>query len=155
MTSSNRSLGSVLVVDSCGFLGHRIVLQLLEPNCAPPLSVQDIKTHQSQLPNFSYHQADIPCLADIKSAIDQLRPDVISHTASSTIFAHNLDPFLKVNAEGTRNLLEAAQEAGCVKAFIYTSSASVLNDSVFDQYNVDDTWPVLYNMRTPKHWQKT
>ena len=104
----------------------------------------DIKIDPSQLPNVTYHRADISCLADIKTALHQLRPDVIFHTASPTAFAHNLDFFLKINVEGTRNLLEAAQEVGCVKAFIYTSSASVIHDSVSDLHDADDTWPVLY-----------
>lgn len=51
--------------------------------------------------------------------------------------------FQKVNVKGTRNLLECARWIIGVKAFVYTSSASVVHDSVSDLYNANEQLPVL------------
>ena len=48
-----------------------------------------------------------------------------------------------MNIEGTKVLVEQAGEVGCVKAFVYTSSASVIHDTVGDLVNADERWPVL------------
>lgn len=137
-------LGSVLVVGGCGFLGYRIVRQLLDLHSTSSLSVLDIKTDRARLPNVAYHTADISSLEQVKSLLRQIRPDVMIHTASPTAFSHDMSFFEKVNVGGTRNLLEAAQEVGTVKAFVYTSSASVVHDSVSDLIGADETFPVLY-----------
>ena len=138
------SLGSVLVVGGCGFLGHRIVDQLVDLHCTSSLSVLDIKTDRARVPNVSYHNADISSSEQVKSLLRQIRPEVLIHTASPAAFSHDMSFFEKVNIGGTRNLLEAAQEVGTVKAFIYTSSASVIHDSVSDMIDADETSPVLY-----------
>lgn len=51
---------------------------------------------------------------------------------------------MRVNVEGTRNLLVSAQEVGSVMAFVYTSSASIIHDSVSDLVDADESFPVLY-----------
>ena len=144
MSDVQRSLGSVLVVGGCGFLGHRIVRQLLDLDCTSSLSVLDIKTDRARLPNVCYHDGDISSFEQIKLLLGRIRPNVLIHTASPTAFSHDLRFFEKVNVGGTRNLLQAAQDIGTVKAFIYTSSASVVHDSVSDLLDADETWPVLY-----------
>ena len=128
----------------CGFLGHRIVRQLLDLHCTSSLSVLDIKTDRARLADVSYHNADISSFEQVESLLRQLRPDVLIHTASPTAFSHDMSFFEKVNVGGTRNLLEAAQEIDNLKAFIYTSSASVIHDSVSDLLDADETFPVLY-----------
>lgn len=140
------SLGSVLVVGGCGFLGHNIVSHLLEFNVATHISVLDVRTDRNRLSSSSvtYYDGDISCKDDVRSVLEQARPQVIIHTASPPAFAHNMTFFMNVNVNGTRNLLECAQGAGSVKAFVYTSSASVIHDSVSDLVDVDESSPVLY-----------
>ena len=144
MPDVQASLGSVLVVGGCGFLGHRIVRQLQDLHCTSSLSVLDIKTDRARLPTVSYFNADISSLEQVKEVIRQIRPDVVIHTASPAAFSHDLSFFEKINVGGTSNLLEAAQENDTVKAFVYTSSASVVHDSVSDLISADETLPVLY-----------
>lgn len=144
MNNAQRSLGSVLVVGGCGFLGRRIVLHLLESHSASSLAVLGIKTDHDRLPNVSYHDVDISSWEQVQSLFHQLCPDVVFHTVSPKPFAHDMSIFEKINVGGTRNLLEAAQEIGCVKAFIFTSTVSLLSDACSDLIDADETSPILY-----------
>ncbi|KAL6720777.1 erg26, C-3 sterol dehydrogenase [Lecanora helva] len=148
----------VLVIGGCGFLGHHIVSQLLAPSTCP-VSVLDLKTAQNRLPNVTYHSADITSAPAVREVLQKVRPAVIIHTASPiasdghTKGARQL--FYKVNVEGTRTLLEQAAEIGCVKAFVYTSSASVIHDTVSDLVNADERWPVLSAPQQREYYSET
>jgi sterol-4alpha-carboxylate 3-dehydrogenase (decarboxylating) len=61
---------------------------------------------------------------------------------------------LKVNVDGTNNLLKAAKEVG-VKAFVFTSSASVIMDAVNDVVNADESWPVIVGDKQPEYYTHT
>lgn len=146
MTSTSKppkSLGSVLVIGGCGFLGHHIVSQLLSSYTCT-VSVLDLRTTRNRFPNVSYHNADITSPAAVRTVLQTVKPQIIIHTASPTVFLHT-DPALytKVNIDGTRNLVERAGELGYVKAFIYTSSASIVHDTITPLLNADESWPVL------------
>ena len=144
MNDTPRSLVCVLVVGGCGFLGSCIVHHLQEHQHTSSLAVIDINTSRNQLPNVSYHELDISCKEDVSSIFRQLRPDIVFHTATPKPFSSPEYLFEKINVGGTRNLLEAAKDVGCVKAFIYTSSSGVIHDSVSDIFELDETAPVLY-----------
>lgn len=137
-----QDLGSVLVVGGCGFLGHRIVSQLLELP-STEVSVLDVRTDRNRLPSVTYHEGDISSVKDVLSVFDHVRPAIVIHTASPSIFLRSMSFFQRINVDGTRNLLECAHAVG-VKAFIYTSSASVIHNTVSDLVNVDESAPVLY-----------
>lgn len=107
------------------------------------LAVVDIKTDCARLPNVSYHDADISSQEDAESCSRQLRPDVVFHTASPNPFSP-MSSLKRINVGGTQNLLKATQDVSCVKAFIYTSSAQVLHDSISDMVAADETSPVLH-----------
>ena len=162
MTSSSLSApkltSPVLVIGGCGFLGHHIVSQLLPPSTCT-VSVLDLKTTQNRLPNVTYHSADITSPTAVREVLEEVKPAVIIHTASPlaanghTKGARQL--FYKVNVEGTRTLLEQAAEVGCVKAFVYTSSASVIHDTVSDLINADEQWPVLRAPQQKEYYSET
>jgi sterol-4alpha-carboxylate 3-dehydrogenase (decarboxylating) len=82
----------------------------------------------------------------------EAKPTIIIHTASPPVVNDGQSSaqkkvakelFYKVNVEGTRNLIEQAGKIGCVKAFVYTSTASVVHDTVSDLVNADERWPIL------------
>ncbi|MCJ1257349.1 erg26, C-3 sterol dehydrogenase [Lignoscripta atroalba] len=135
-------MGSVLVIGGCGFLGHHIVTQLTSGTSAR-VSVLDLRTTSNRVRSVSYYDGDITSVTDVRSVLRQVRPEIIIHTASPIATARNTDLFYKVNIEGTRNLLACASEVGSVKAFVYTSSASVVHDGVSDLFNADERLPVL------------
>lgn len=140
---------SVLVVGGCGFLGHHIVSQLLEKFPSAQISVLDLHTAHNRFPSVYYYDGDITDTAAVQHVFRQVRPQVIIHTASPVVadFKGSSKLYYKVNVEGTRILLECAGQTGHVRAFIYTSSASVIHDSVSDLVNADESLPVL---RTPE-----
>ncbi|MCJ1474334.1 erg26, C-3 sterol dehydrogenase [Lambiella insularis] len=149
MTSENsavKPLGSVLVIGGCGFLGHNIVQQLLSPQYCSSVSVLDLYTTRNRFPNVAYYDGDITSPSTVTEVYEKVRPQIIIHTASPTVVADNPQPALyqKVNVDGTRNVLERAGELGCVKVFIYTSSASIVHDGINDIVNATEAWPVLH-----------
>ncbi|KAF2792234.1 hypothetical protein K505DRAFT_279201 [Melanomma pulvis-pyrius CBS 109.77] len=149
------SLGKVLVVGGCGFLGSHIVNLLVQRHPKTQISVVDLRTNlnRSSSPNVSYHEGDITDFAAVKSLFSQIRPDGIIHTASPHFNAKN-EIHDKVNVDGTKNLLKAAQETG-VKAFVYTSSASVILGPDIELVNADETWPLVTGKAQPEYYTTT
>ena len=140
-----KSFGSVLVTGGCGFLGHHIVSQLLE-NYDAEVSVIDLRTDIHRVPSATYYDADITSESAVKSVLAKVKPTVIIHTASPNFVSDegkNKALYKKVNVEGTQNLIDRAGEIGCVKAFVYTSSSSVIHDSISPLVNADERWPTL------------
>ncbi|KAL8650811.1 MAG: hypothetical protein Q9210_003609 [Variospora velana] len=132
----------VLVVGGCGFLGHHIVAQLLDQNAR--VSVLDFKLDRNRIDAVDYHSANISVKSDVEHVVNKVRPQVIIHTASPTALASNAALYYAVNVEGTRNLLECARSVRTVKAFVYTSSAFIVHDTVSDLVNADETFPLLF-----------
>lgn len=149
------SLGRVIVVGGCGFLGSHIVNLLVQRHPQTQISVVDLRTslNRSSSSNVSYHDGDITDFAAIKLLFSQIGPDVIIHTASPIFNAKN-EIHTKVNVDGTKNLLKAAQETG-VKAFVYTSSASVILGPDIELVNADETWPLVTGAAQPEFYTTT
>ncbi|CAF9935554.1 MAG: erg26, C-3 sterol dehydrogenase [Alectoria fallacina] len=119
-------VGPVLVVGGCGFLGHHIVSRLRQ---SPSLDiwVLDLDTEHNRFPHTANNNPH--CLSQLLTE----HPD----------FATRKALYDKVNISGTQNLIECAGKSGSVKAFIYTSSASVVHDSINDLFEADESLPVL------------
>lgn len=149
--------GPILVVGGCGFLGHHIVSQLLE-SYSVQISVLDLRTDRNRHSAVSYYDGDITSQSSVLEVLAVVKPWIIIHTASPVPFddGNNHDAiYRKVNIDGTRNLLELAGKIGCVKAFVYTSSASVIHDTVSDLINADERWPVLGAPRQREFYSET
>jgi len=102
---------SALVVGGCGVLGRRMVTELLKLDPSPKIAVFDLRTAQNrvQSPFVEYHDVDITDKEAVRAALRTVRPQVILHTASPPAGLLDLGLYLKVNVEGTRNLLEGAK----------------------------------------------
>ncbi|KAL8788241.1 MAG: hypothetical protein Q9213_001761, partial [Squamulea squamosa] len=157
-----KSLGSVLVVGGCGFLGSHIVRQLLD-SYSCDISVLDLHTVRNRYPNVSYHSADITSLDTLRLTLTSIKPTVIIHTASPAFTSDNQKLhqgrartlFHNVNVTGTQNLLTLASEIGTVKAFIYTSSSSVVHDTISPLCNANESYPVLFSPHQPEYYAET
>ncbi|CAI6331593.1 unnamed protein product [Periconia digitata] len=149
------SFGKALVVGGCGFLGGHIVSLILKRHPGTQIAVLDLRTssNRNASPSVSYHDGDITDATTMQSIFSKVKPDVVFHTASPHFDApttvHD-----KVNIEGTDILLKAAQESG-VKAFVYTSSASLVIDSSMTVVNADETWPLITGAAQPEHYTTT
>lgn len=137
-------LESVLVVGGCGFLGQHMVKALLGIDPVPRISVVDLRTDHNRIDGVEYHAADISSKAEIQAVLEKTLPRVIIHTASPSPMMKNLAIHTKVNVEGTRNLIKCAQAIQCVKAFVYTSSASVVHDAYHDLVEADESLPLVF-----------
>ncbi|KAI9052738.1 hypothetical protein LZ554_003012 [Drepanopeziza brunnea f. sp. 'monogermtubi'] len=139
-----RRLGNVLVIGGCGFLGHHIVNLLLTSYTAK-VSVLDLTTTRNRRPDsdgVAYYEGNITSLDSLVPIFEKAKPDVVIHTASPNLMGASNDLYYKVNVEGTKCVIEACQKTG-VKALVYTSSASVISDTIHDLVNADERWPVV------------
>ena len=122
---SSDHIGSVLVAGGCGFVGFHIVRHFLrEPSCTC-VSVLSRNPNSNHLPAVSYHAGDISNLAGLRALISEIRPSVIIHTASPSPVSASPKEFKAITVQGTQNLLTVASEVPSVKAFIFTSSATM------------------------------
>ena len=109
--------------------------------------VLDLRCNRNRLPGATYHEADITDPSSLLTVFRAVKPDVVINSASGMYDApkHILQ---KVNIEGTRCLVDIAGGvhgdwgAKC-KAFVHTSSASVIHDSVSDLIFADERWPYV------------
>ena len=152
------TLGHVAVTGGCGFLGHNIVSLLLERYPDSRVSVLDIRTNLNRIdnPKVSYHNCDITELSGIRELFQKLKPVVVIHTPTTVPLTGIVsDAFMyKVNVDGTKNLLTAAQEAD-TKAFVFTSSSSVIVGNVTDVIRADESWPVVVGKDQPEYYSAT
>ena len=110
------------------------------------MSIIDLRTELNRFPSANYYDADITSESAVRSVLAEVKPTVIIHTASPNFVSDegkNKALYKKVNVDGTQNLIDRAGEIGCVKAFVYTSSSSVIHDSISPLINADERWPTL------------
>ena len=147
-----------LVVGGCGLLGFYIVLDLKANHPESEIHVVDTKSPLADrtLDTVRYHRCDITDGEAVAKLMQDIRPTVIINTASPRPFVHGLDVCLRINHGGTKNLIESASHVGSLKAFVYTSSSSVVHDSIGDMINIDETARVLYlpEQKEPYHHSK-
>ncbi|RFU29203.1 hypothetical protein B7463_g7142, partial [Scytalidium lignicola] len=155
-TQQKHSLGSVLVIGGCGFLGHNIVNLLCESYTCR-VSVIDLRTIHNRRPEsdgVQYFDADITTLSSLLPIFEKIKPDVVIHTASPTLVGGTKELYRKVNVEGTKCVIEACHKTN-VKALVYTSSASVVSDNASDLINADERWPVIAPKNQTEYYSLT
>lgn len=137
-----KSLGAVLVVGGCGFLGYHIIRALLkDPTCRPIHALS--RTPNSNLQDgVSYHAGDITDAAALHTLLQEIKPQVIFHTASpkSSDFTVKGQDYLDINVAGTKKLLAAAKITSSVKAFIFSSSVMVF--AGVEHIDLDESRPL-------------
>ncbi|KAK3693845.1 3-beta hydroxysteroid dehydrogenase/isomerase family-domain-containing protein [Podospora appendiculata] len=154
------TLGSVMVIGGCGFLGHHVVRLLFRDYLCSAVSVVDLRCTRNRRPEsdgVAYYEADITDGAKLVDIFTKARPDVVIHTASppaqsNDAVSHAL--FKKVNVDGTAAIVDACRKTG-VKALVYTSSASVMSDNKSDLINADERWPVIRGADQSEYYSET
>jgi CDP-paratose 2-epimerase len=86
---------------------------------------------RDKIPSYEHHPLDIRNREELLALVDQLRPDLIIHTAAQP--SHDRAtaiPFLdfEVKAHGTLHMLEAARRSCPESPFIFTSTNKVYGD---------------------------
>ena len=150
-----RSLGNVLVTGGSGFLGNHIVTLLASRKACSQLTVLDLKAPVNPVPGVNYERGDLTDYDSMLKVFGKHKFDGVIHTASPVMTASkNKDLTYKVNVEGTKTMVRAAQETG-VKAFVYTSSASVILGGKNELVNADETWPLVVGKEQPEYYTTT
>ena len=128
-----------LVTGSAGFLGQGLIRALREKGC--PVHALDVQDDPSPQEGVRWFKGDIRNLEDVRAACEGV--DTVFHTAAiielSTRAPASVVTLVRgVNEEGTRRLLQAAQEAG-VRRLVHTSTTN----AVFGQQTQggDETGP--------------
>ncbi|OQO06341.1 hypothetical protein B0A48_08930 [Cryoendolithus antarcticus] len=148
-----QSLGHVVVTGGTGFLGHNIVSLLQSRGACSKITALDVRPAAKTVEGVEYAFADITDPEAMLNLFQKIKPDAIIHTASPN--AHHIDELLyKVNVDGTKALVRAAQQTG-VKAFVYTSSASIIHDTRSDLINADESYPIIMGKDQPQYYTTT
>ncbi|KAF1953999.1 C-3 sterol dehydrogenase/C-4 decarboxylase-like protein [Byssothecium circinans] len=144
----------VLITGGTGFLGSAIVQAFLSLSNPSEYNITAIDINPPSLGTQSFSQvryvrANVLQREELKRVFEEARPDVVVHTVGvyATVAERYAlkgkvcETIFEVNVEGTRNVVEMAQEVG-VKALVYTSSVTVVLDELEKGFkNVDETWP--------------
>lgn len=152
-TAVTKSLGHVLVTGGSGGLASQIISLLLSRSATTKLSAIDLRAPAEPIDGCDYHFGDLTDEAVMTKLFAELKPNVVIHTASPR-FDSPKEIMYKVNVEGTKNLVQVAQAAG-VKAFVYTSSASVISDCRTDLINADEEYPLVTGVDQPEYYTHT
>jgi sterol-4alpha-carboxylate 3-dehydrogenase (decarboxylating) len=146
------SLSTVLVTGGSGGLASQI-LQLFSQRGCEHLHSLDLRRPLRQLDGVTYHIGDLTDSDAIRRIFQDVKPEVVIHTASPKFDAPNHIMY-KVNVEGTKALIQIAKESG-TQSFVYTSSASVISDAKADLKNADETFPVILGDKQPEFYVNT
>ncbi len=113
-------MAKALVTGGSGYFGSLLLDKLLAHGfeCAS----FDINPADDKPAAVQFFQGDIRDLAAVQRAMQGV--DVVFHNVAQVPLAKDAHLFRTVNIDGTRNLLEAAKQAG-VKKVVYTSSSAV------------------------------
>lgn len=130
------------------------------PRSVAKVAVVDLRTTNNRLPGAQYHDGDITSVESMMAVFRAVKPDVVIHTASPSMLDGNKELLRKVNVDGTRTLVEVAGGAhgdwgGKCKAFVYTSSSSVVHDTQSDLINVDEEWPYVRGSKQLEYYSET
>lgn len=158
-SDANPALGRVLVIGGCGFLGHHVVnLLLSDYDCTvSALDLRCVRNRHAESKRLKYFEANITDTERLTSVFEEIKPDVVIHTASPAAqsddaVAHAL--FKKVNVDGTQAVVDACKSTG-VKVLVYTSSASIISDNKSDLINADESWPVIRGKDQTEYYSET
>jgi nucleoside-diphosphate-sugar epimerase len=129
----------VLITGGSGFIGGhlRSHLELL----GYKIFNLDIVPPTKQSNHSTWRECSILDFADLKSQIEEIRPNSIIHLAAlATMEAASAEDF-RVNTEGTANVLQAVREIGGVEKLIITSTQHVRAPGSCPSQNEEDYIP--------------
>ncbi|GAB7365920.1 hypothetical protein MBLNU230_g7248t1 [Neophaeotheca triangularis] len=149
-----KTIGHVVVTGGAGFLGHHIVSLLSSRKACSKLTVLDMKQPQTPVEGASYEIGDITDYDSTLALFKKIKPDAVIHTASPNHTMKSKEAMYAVNVDGTKNMVRVSQETG-VKAFVFTSSASVISDTKTDLINADEEYPLIMGKEQPEYYTTT
>jgi nucleoside-diphosphate-sugar epimerase len=120
----------VLITGSTGFVGANLARRLVQENFEVHIMVRQNsnkwRINDLLKPNLKEHLVDLEDFSKLKEAIKQVKPDIIFHLATASVFAGvepSEDQLIKTNLLGTINLIKAARAID-YKCFVNTGSGA-------------------------------
>ncbi|PGH14657.1 hypothetical protein AJ80_05838 [Polytolypa hystricis UAMH7299] len=124
------------------------------------VSVLDLRTANNRQPGADYYDGDIMSIESLLEIFRKVKPNVVINTVSPPMLDGQREMLYSVNVNGTRNLLDVASgkkgDWGAVcRAFVYTSSSSVVHDSSSDLIRADERWPLIVGDLQKEYYTET
>ncbi len=131
----------VFLTGTSGLLGNNTARELLKRGH----HVKGLFRHESEVALLERHENFSPFFGDITDAGKMLEGvagcDAVIHAAADTgLWPARSPVYVSTNVEGTRNVMEAAKQAG-VKRGIFVSTANALGFGTKDSPGTEDTPP--------------
>ncbi len=104
------------------------------------MSVISRNPKRNAIPGVSYHIGDISDSSRVHELVLSIRPSIIVHAACPHPTTASRHAYERIVVNGTRDLLTSATQATSVKAFIYTSSATMAAGP--EHINLDEDTPL-------------
>ena len=117
----------LLVTGGAGYVGSHFVWSAVDAG-HEVVVLDNLSTgHAELLPDIELLQLDLMNRQGVQSALVDVRPDAVVHFAALSLVEESMrepERYLRVNVEGTRNLLDAMRSAS-VGRLVVSSSAAV------------------------------
>jgi sterol-4alpha-carboxylate 3-dehydrogenase (decarboxylating) len=137
--------GPVLVLGGCGFLRHHLVKTLLDGTSNKhQITVVDVVTDRNRHPSATYRVADTTKRDEVAKVYQEVKPQVVFHMVSPNPFERDHSLLERVDLPGTQNLISCAKTISTVRAFVYTSSSSVVHNQRQPMVEATEDLPVLF-----------
>lgn len=119
----------VFLTGATGYVGHQLAIDLAGKGYTVHALVRNLNSNTIPIhDNIKIHKGDIDNYKTVLQVMSGCH--YVFHVAAFTdLRCEDLNPFYKVNVEGTKNVLEAAMVSG-VERFVFTSTLSVYGPSL-------------------------
>jgi len=128
-----------LVTGACGFSGSHMVDLLVEKGCDVIATDVESAPRRWLNPEVNFIPSNLLDKKSLEKVVDSV--DTIFHPAAIFSYTAPLEDLIKVNVEGTKNLLDVAVSKG-VRRVIVWSTAGVYDVDVLKGEKIDETGPI-------------
>lgn len=140
---------TILITGGSGFLGGNLIVQISQ-------RFNIYSTYNTVIPNFKNQtRLDITNEKEVFDILLEIKPDVIIHTAAMTninkCFLDKVSCW-KVNVEGTKNIVSAAEHIGSRLIYISTDMVYSGNESFYTE--TSEPKPICYYGKTKLEAEK-